>query len=41
MCDTKVCTIPKDKTGLDFNGDVSKEDLMDALKDLRSLLCIR
>ena len=34
--DTKVYN-PKD-SGLDFNGDVSKEDFNDALKDLRSLL---
>lgn len=34
--DTKVYN-PKDN-GLDFNGDVSKEDFNDALKDLRSLL---
>ena len=32
--DTKVYN-PKD-SGLDFNGDVSKEDFNDALKDLRS-----
>ena len=34
--DTKVYN-PKD-SGFDFNGDVSKEDFNDALKDLRSLL---
>ena len=34
--DNKVYN-PKD-SGLDFNGDVSKEDFNDALKDLRSLL---
>lgn len=34
--DTKVYN-PKD-SGLDFNGDVSKEDFNDALKDLRSFL---
>lgn len=36
--DTKVYKPESKEGGLDFNGDVSKEDFNDALKDLRSLL---
>ena len=36
--ETKVYKPENKEGGLDFNGDVSKEDFNDALKDLRSLL---
>lgn len=36
--DTKVYKPESKEGGFDFNGDVSKEDFNDALKDLRSLL---